>query len=112
MMTRRLLRFLIASEVLIFRGREDEAAETTELNLGTTNALNEAGSIRPRPEPKVAMVWLHLQRISEREHFWGAWVSLRLEDKHWESATVDQYESEPSSSRPNDSMIREKIKIK
>lgn len=71
---------------------EDEAPETSELNLSVSGAIGEAGKLPPRPEPRIAHVWVHPQRISEREHFWGAWVSLRLEDENWSAASASAME--------------------
>jgi len=78
----------------------DEAPETSELNLSTSGALGEAGKLPPRPEPRVALVWVYPQRLSENEHFWGAWVSLRLDDDHWEAKTASKLEpAAPSNPR-------------
>ena len=71
---------------------EDEAPETSDLNLSVSGALGEPGKLPPRPEPRIANVWVHPQRISEREHFWGAWVSLRLEDDQWNAASAKAME--------------------
>lgn len=71
---------------------EDEAPETSELNLGVSGALGEEGKLPPRPEPRIAHVWVYPQRISDREHFWGAWVSLRLEADQWSAATASALE--------------------
>ena len=80
----------------------DEAPETSELNLGASGGLGEAGSLKPRPEPRVAQVWVYPQRLSNREHFWGAWISLRLEDEHWEAKSPDKFEQPPPAARPKD----------
>ena len=80
----------------------DEAAETSELNLEVSGALGEEGQLRERPEPRVAQIWVHPQRISNREHFWGAWISLRLEDEQWEAHSLDKFEQRAPKSSPKD----------
>jgi len=81
---------------------EDEATETSELNLGSSGALGEVGKLKARPEPRVAHIWVHPQRISGREHFWGAWISLNLEDDHWEAKTLDRFEQAQPTAKPKD----------
>lgn len=80
----------------------DEAPETSELNLGSSGALGEVGSPNARPEPRVAHIWVHKQPISAREQFWGAWVSLNLEDDYWEAKTFDRFEQPQPMARPKD----------
>jgi hypothetical protein len=74
---------------------EDNAPESSELNLGSSGALGEAGKMPKRLEPRIAQVWIYPQRLSEREHFWGAWLSLRIEDDHWEAKSMTIQEQEP-----------------
>lgn len=80
----------------------DEAPETSDLNLGASGALGEVGQLAPRAEPRVAQVWVYPQRLSNREHFWGAWISLRLEDEHWEARSPEKLEQAPPAARPKD----------
>lgn len=81
---------------------DDLVPETSELNLEFSGALGEAGQLKQRPEPRVAQIWVHPQRISNREHFWGAWISVRLEDEQWEAQSLDQFEQAAPKSRPKD----------
>ena len=78
----------------------DGAPETSELSLGSGAALGEAGKLPARSEPRIAQVWIYPQRLSDREHFWGAWLSLRLEDDHWEAKPMYQQEQEPPTTVP------------
>lgn len=71
---------------------QDEAAESSDLSLGSTETINEEGQKKQRPEPRIAMIWVHPQRISEREQFWGGWLSLRLEQEYWQPSTADAFE--------------------
>jgi hypothetical protein len=80
----------------------DNAPETSELNLSSSQAIGEEGKLLARPEPRVAQVWIYPQRLSDHEHFWGAWLSLRLEDHHWEAASSAMFEQASPLSRPND----------
>lgn len=84
---------------------QDEAPETSELNLGSSEALGNEGNPKPRPEPRVAMIWVHPQKISDREQFWGAWVSLRLEGENWESATNAELEPGRGPATPKDNAL-------
>ena len=86
----------------------DEAPETSELNLQASAALGEEGQLAVRPEPRVALVWIHPQRLSDREHFWGAWLSLRLEDEHWEAKSSSDLEQDSPASKPKDGKMRVK----
>lgn len=80
----------------------DEAPETSELNIESSGALGEAGSLGARPEPRVAHIWFSPQRISAREHFWGAWVSLNLDEDHFEARTLDRFEQPQPVAKPKD----------
>lgn len=81
----------------------DDAPEATDLNLASSAAVAGAGKLLPRPEPRVAEVWVYPQRLSNHEYFWGAWVSLRLEDEQWESGSITQHEPTRPSARPKNS---------
>lgn len=81
---------------------DNEAPETSELNLSASGALGDSESPQPRPEPRVAQVWIHPQRLSNHEHFWGAWISLRLEEEHWEAKSLDKFEQQAPLGKPKD----------
>ena len=78
----------------------DDAPEATELKLATSAAVAEDGKLLPRPEPRIAEVWVYPQRLSNHEYFWGAWVSLRLEDEQWEAGSMTQHEPARPRTRP------------
>jgi len=86
----------------------DEAPETSELNLQASAALGEEGQLAVPPEPRVALVWIHPQRLSDREHFWGAWLSLRLEDEHWEAKSSSDLEQDSPATKPKDGKMHVK----
>lgn len=89
----------------------DEAPETSELNLESSTALGEEGKLLARPEPRIAEVWIYPQRLSDREYFWGAWMSLRLEDEQWEGNSMIHREPSPPTARPkNGSPYKKKAK--
>ncbi len=84
----------------------DDAPESTTLNLGTADAVSEIGGGKPRPEPRVAQIWVHPQRLSDREQFWGAWITLRLEGENWQAETATALEPEDVATKPKDHATR------
>jgi hypothetical protein len=90
----------------------DNAPETSELSLGSSGALGEAGKMPKRSEPRIAQVWIYPQRLSEREHFWGAWLSLRIEDEHWDAKPMAEMEQEPPATVPKGAHLPVKRKKK
>lgn len=74
--------------------------EAATLNLQSSAAVAADGKFLARPEPRIAEVWVYPQRLSENEYFWGAWVSIRLEDEQWEAQSMTQREPSSPKKRP------------
>ena len=62
-----------------------QASEPEAQTLALATAAKDEGSNAPvRLPPKIANIWMHAHETSEREYFWGGWLSVVVAGESWD----------------------------